>query len=241
MESLSDRMKDYERSVQDKLPENLPVIIRLDGRNFHSLTRGLKKPFDEKFIDFMNRVALDLCENEIQNVRLAFLQSDEISLLVYKDTFATSWFGNRIQKMVSIASARASAFANKNSIFSSRKLIMFDARVFVLPPKEVCNYFIWRQQDWTRNSVQMLARSLYSHKDLQNKNQSEMNDMIFQKGNNWNDLPTYLKRGRCVYSVPRMIDDIERKEWHVSNHIPVFTNDREFIEHHLGGRFIDRW
>ncbi len=232
-ENLGNRMKVYEKATQQMLPENLPVIIRLDGRSFHRLTKKFEKPFDEKFIKFMNKIALDLCRNEVQNVRLAYIQSDEISLLLYKNVFAQSWFGNKLQKMVSLASARASAYATSISDSTADILTMFDARAFVLPPKEVCNYFIWRQKDWTRNSVQMYARSLYPHNRLQNKNQETMQDMIFKKGFNWNDLPTYLKRGRCVYPEQIKVNSIIRKLWMVDNDIPIFTEDRNFIEKYL--------
>ena len=233
VDSLGDRMKVYERATQQTLTENLPIIIRLDGRCFHSLYKKLNRPFDDNLIAFMNRIALDLCENEIQNVQLAYIQSDEISLLIYKDTFATSWFGNRIQKMVSIASARASAYANTNNTLPTDRLIMFDARAFVLPLKDVCNYFIWRQKDWTKNSIQLYARSLYSHSQLKNKNCSDMQDMIFEKGYNWDKLSTYLKRGRCIYPEKLVVNDAERKAWVVDNDIPIFTEDREYVEKYL--------
>lgn len=230
---LGSRMKVYEKATQQMLPENLPVIIRLDGRCFHKLTKKFNKPFDLKFIKFMNKIALNLCRNEVQNVKLAYVQSDEISLLLYKDVLSQSWFGNKIQKMVSLASARASSYGNSINDSTANMLVMFDARAFILPPKEVCNYFIWRQKDWTRNSVQMYARSLYPHNSLQYKNQNDMKDMIFKKGFNWNDLGTHLKRGRCVYSIQEKVNGVDRKRWVIDNDIPIFTEDRKFIERYL--------
>ena len=206
---LEDRMKEYEKSSRVKLPENLPVILRLDGRAFHTLTRGLEKPFDVDFIKLMNEIAIDQCDNEIMNAKMAYIQSDEISILIYRSVFSDSWFKNDIQKMVSVSASRASAFAMKNNMFKNKKLIMFDSRVFVLPVKEVCNYFIWRQRDWERNSIQMLARKYYSQKKLQKKNREDMHEMIHQKDDNWNTLPTMLRRGRCIIPV--------KKKIHVSN------------------------
>src|SRR5690606_28151994 len=104
------------------------------------------------------------------------------------------WVNNRIQKIVSLS---ASVAASTMTILSE-KTAEFDARAFVLPESEVANYFLWRQQDATRNSIQMLARSLYSHKECDRKNTSQLQEMCFQKGKNWNDLPTSLKRGRCA-------------------------------------------
>jgi len=249
-QSLEDRMKSYyEQNTCTKLPENLPVILRLDGRAFHTLTRGLEKPYDEKFIKFMNSIAINLCDNEIQNAKMAYVQSDEISILIYKGVFSDSWFNNDVQKMVSISAARASSWACRydrasDNLFTPR-VIMFDSRVFVIPEKEVCNYFIWRQRDWERNSVQMLARKYYSQKQLNKKSTSDMHEMIFQKGENWDSLPIYLKRGRCI--IPRKTKvhvtkeqtkgkfegEVERNIWDVDNKIPIFTKKRNYIERFL--------
>ena len=245
MQSLENRMKKYEKSTCSKLPENLPIILRLDGRAFHTLTRGLNKPFDEKFIKLMNAIATDLCDNEIQNAKMAYLQSDEISILIYKKPKTSSWFDNDIQKMVSISASRASSFAVRfdrasNKIFSPKNII-FDSRVFILPEKEVCNYFIWRQRDWERNSIQMLSRKYYSQKQLHKKKISDMNEMIFQKGDNWNDLSTYLKRGRCIIPIKQKIyvenehfkGNVERNIWEIDKHIPIFSKNRDYIEKYL--------
>lgn len=253
--SLEDRIKYYyEQNTCTKLPENIPIILRIDGRAFHTLTRGLQKPFDLKFVDMMDSVALDLCDNEIQNVRMAYLQSDEISFLIYKGVFSDSWFNNDVQKMVSISASRASCTAtnfNKiNNVFwfsndAKNKYIMFDSRVFIIPEKEVCNYFIWRQRDWERNSIQMLARSYYSQKQLNKKSCSDMHDMIFEKGDNWNNLPTFLRRGRCIVPTKKMVHvtkketkgnfegDVERTVWTIDDNIPIFTKDRNYINKFL--------
>lgn len=249
-QTLEDRMKFYyEQNTCTKLPENIPVILRLDGRAFHTLTRGLEKPFDEKFIKLMNGIAIDLCDNEIQNAKMAYLQSDEISILIYKGVFSDSWFGNDVQKMVSISASRASSFAIRfdrasDQLFSA-KGIVFDSRVFVIPEKEVCNYFIWRQRDWGRNSLQMLARKYYSQKQLNKKTSSDMHEMIFKKSDNWNNLETFLKRGRCVIPSKETVfvtkketkgnfeGTVDRKVWKVDNDIPVFSKDRKYVEKFL--------
>lgn len=234
MGSLSNRMKSYEDITKQTLHYNMPIILRIDGRAFHTLTKGLSKPFDNEFITMMNEIALDLCQNEIQNVKLAYLQSDEISFLIVTGEEQSEWFNNRVQKMCSISSSRASSFATRYNInkrvFNTSKPIMFDSRVFAIPKEDVENYFIWRQLDWTRNSIQMLSRSLYSHNQLKNKNQSDMQEMCFQKGHNWNDLFTYLKRGRCAKQYPTLIaNEIKRNVWSIDNDIPIFTKNREYI------------
>lgn len=226
--SIGGRMKqNYEGVFKYKLPERLPVIIRLDGKAFHTLTKRADKPFDLNFIEMMDNTALYLCK-EIDGCQLAYIQSDEISLLLhnYKRLNTQSWFNNEIQKMCSISAGVASSYFTLEyyGIYEVVKYIQFDSRCFVLPEAEVCNYFIWRQKDWERNSIQMLAQSLYSHKELYKKNNLELQEMCFQKKHNWNDLDVELKRGRCC---------IYDAEWEIDNHIPIFTQDRNYIERFL--------
>lgn len=252
-DSLGDRMKTYEDAYRFNLPIRMPLVIRIDGKAFHSYTKGCKRPFDQKLVDCMDTTAQRLCK-EVQGCQLAYVQSDEISLLVvnYEDLDSQSWFDNNLQKMVSICAGIASSTFTFNSWriwmgnvaapvgLESIKPAIFDARAFVLPKEEVCNYFLWRQQDATRNSVQMLARSLYSHKQCENKNNSDLQEMCFQKGQNWNDLPTSQKRGRCIVKIktikpaynPQSQTTVmsERSEWAVDNEIPIFSQDRRYIE-----------
>jgi tRNA(His) guanylyltransferase len=239
-DSLGDRMKGYERAFRSVLPGRMPTIIRVDGRAFHTYTRGLQ-PFSEELQDVMNVTALALCK-ELQTAQFAFVQSDEISILLhpYKKFSTQAWFDNQIQKMVSISAAVASTVFTDGSakLFGETRIATFDSRVFVLPEAEVCNYFIWRQQDWTRNSVQMLARSLYSHKECHLKNNSQLQEMCFQKGRNWNDLPAHIKRGRCIVKETYEIDDMgsvahSRSRWVVDNNPPIFTENREYVNRYL--------
>lgn len=240
MTDLGNRMKKYEQKFY--LPENLPVIIRIDGRAFHTLLRGMEKPFDNRFVAIMNEVGIALC-NEIQNCRMAYLQSDEISFLLYQNRDAQPWFSNEIQKIASItASIASSVFTDSYSAMGiDRKNAMsiaFDSRAFVLPPNEVVNYFIWRQLDWERNSIQMLSRAHYSHNELKNVNTTGMLELLLEKDVDWNELPQYLKMGRTVVKIKTRepLDDSENSEtyertrWSVNDHLKKFTEDREFIE-----------
>jgi tRNA(His) guanylyltransferase len=222
--SIGSRMKEnYEEAYKIVLPKRLPVIIRLDGRAFHGITSKCEKPFDIHFMSCMNLTALALCE-EVQNTVLAYVQSDEISLLLnnYKNLDTDSWFGNELQKIVSVSAGIASSMFCH---YSGHKSAHFDSRAFILPKEEVVNYFIWRQQDWERNSIQMLAQSLYSSKELYKKNKKQLHDMCFAKGHNWNDLETYKRRGSCA------IKNKENGEcWLIDSNIPIFTKDRNYIE-----------
>lgn len=245
-DSLGDRCKRYENASRYSLPERMPVILRLDACNFHSYTKNCERPVDKNLVSCMDDTAKFLCKN-IQGAQLAYVQSDEISLLLvnYKNHDSHSWFENDLSKMCSVASGMASAYFTSISdrIFGKIKLATFDCRGFVVPREDVCNVFLWRQQDATRNSVQMLARTLYSHKELHLKNNSELQEMCFKKGINWNNCPTSQKRGRCIVKIKKyktgfnpktnVQTTYEASEWIVDNDIPVFSKDRAYIENYV--------
>lgn len=246
-DSLGDRAKKYESAFGHYLPGRMPILCRLDGKGFHVYTRGMKRPWDDRLNLVMDTTAKKLCE-EISGAQLAYIQSDEISILIhpYKKLESQTYFDGKIQKIVSVTAAIASAtFTAESWRLNDEKQIKpayFDSRVFVVPEAEVVNMLLWRQQDSTRNSVQMLARSLYSHKECNNKNNSELQEMCFQKGHNWNDVPTRHKRGRCIvkeqYPVEitnreGLTDTVMRSRWTVDEEIPVFSQDREYINKYL--------
>jgi len=227
-DSLGNRMKGYEDAFRFYLPKRMPLIIRVDGKAFHTLTRGLNKPFDERFMNTMLGTAVGLC-NEIQGVKLAYWQSDEISLLVTDyDTLTTQApFDKNLQKLVSIsagiATERFNYFLDINFDVDDRiKYGVFDSRAFILPKEEVCNYFLWRMQDAVRNSINSVGQSQFSPKQLHCKNTDQVQDMLFkEKGINWNDIPTLQKRGACVVK----IDNV----WTVDREIPIFSQNRNYI------------
>jgi len=197
MQNLGNRIKTYyEDRYRIYLTRRTPVIIRLDGKAFHTLTRKFEKPFCIKFIDSMTETAITLCKN-IQNVQCAYVQSDEISLFLkdYSELTTEAWFDYNVQKMASVSAAIAtSVFKDSMNI---KNLVSFDSRVFNIPKEEVCNYFIWRQKDWVRNSVNMLAQSNFSHKELQGKSISKVHDMLHTKNINWADLEPCLEWDFC--------------------------------------------
>jgi tRNA(His) 5'-end guanylyltransferase len=251
---LGDRMKGYEKISQIYLTRRTPVIIRVDGKAFHSFTRGMNKPFDEILIKSMWETAKYLCAN-LQGCKLAYVQSDEISILLtdYATLNTDALFDNNVQKIVSVsASMTTLAF---NEVFRSLPFVwtddytepaymkllnlyksrygkaLFDSRVFVLPKEEVCNYFVWRQQDCTRNSIQMVAQANFSHRQLQGKDCNELQEILFQeKGINFNDLSVPKKRGVTVYKESYMKGEVQRSRWNIDEDIPIFTKDREYIE-----------
>lgn len=240
--SLGDRMKTYERVAQGSVIRRTPVIIRLDGKAFHTWTKQLKH-FDASLLKspfsfLMNRLMRATTESlmsEIQNAVFAYSQSDEISILLndWKTLSTDQWFNAKIQKMVSVAASIATRAFNEevftynieNELVGGLSSALFDARIFNLPADEVVNYFVWREQDASRNSVNMLGQYHFSHKSLQGKNVSQVQDMLMlEKGINWNDCETWQKRGFCF---------LKNDEYECDLQIPIFTQDREYISRFL--------
>lgn len=205
-DSLGDRMKDYESRTGHMLMRRTYTIIRLDGKAFHTYTKGFKRPFDTGLMRIMDQTAVKLCES-IQGAKMAYVQSDEISILLtdFETPQTDMWFDGNVQKMTSISASIATAAFNNGMYLDEEilanmdKVAYFDSRVLQVPNiDEAINYMIWRQQDATRNSISMGAQSMYSHKELHKKSSSEMQEMMFQKGQNWNDYPAGFKRGRMI-------------------------------------------
>lgn len=230
MTSLGDRMKSYYENISRiYLTRRTPVILRIDGKAFHTLTKRLKlkRPFDEGFIASINDTMVKLCEN-IQGAKLGYCQSDEISILItdYDRLETSAWFDYNVQKMVSVAASMAAAFFNRSAIESDSELYaFFDARVFNIPREEVANYFLWRQEDCTKNSMASLAQSHFSHKELQGKKFSDMDDMLVAKGIHWAELPSHISCGRCCTKHQVQIDDgVVRNRWVYPKETPTFNH-----------------
>lgn len=235
---LEDRLRCYE--IDKRLPINMPIIVRIDGRAFTKFTRGMERPFDENFISMMNEIAIKVCSS-VQNCRFAFIQSDEISFLLYQKNWEEDgWFSNKVEKICSVISSLASSIATRWCIENypdKNPIVSFDARANVYPSKEVVNYFIWRQYDWERNSLFMVASSYYSPKELMYKKNFEQQEMIFQAGDNWNNYKTYLKRGRCCIKVrtrkfiqnKQFEGEVDRTMWVIDNEIPEFAKCKEYV------------
>lgn len=264
-DELGTRMKTfYEQVPKTRLVRRMPVALRMDGRSFHTFTRGFQKPFDEVLIKSMQRTMLYLCKN-IQGCVLGYHQSDEVTLILidYQKLESCAWFDYEVQKMCSIAASIATMAFNKyfneevqkyiDSVDSISitdeevKLIdtysravekgaMFDARCFNIPKEEVCNLIYWRQLDATRNSIQMVGQSNFSHKELHGKSCNMIQDMLMrEKGINWNDFPTHQKRGSACRKVEQTvniagtIDTIST--WEVDLEMPILKGeDREYVD-----------
>lgn len=264
-DELGTRMKEfYEGVPKTRLVRRMPVAIRIDGKAFHTFTRGFQKPFDEILVKSMQDTMKYLCEN-IQGCVLGYTQSDEITLILvdYQNLNSCAWFDYEVQKICSIAASMATMAFNKfftknvnyfemtheyddtineyctTLVNAAEKGAMFDARVFNIPKEEVCNLIYWRQLDATRNSIQMVGQANFSHKELQNKSCNMIQEMLFaEKGINWNDYPTYLKRGSCCIKTTIQNPNVDIKDgaypksiWMIDLDIPIFKGDgRQYID-----------
>lgn len=282
-DELGNRMKsNYEEVSKTRLFRRIPVAIRIDGKAFHTFTKGFRQPFDDILSNSMSQTMKYLCEN-IQGCVLGYKQSDEITLILidYQKLNSDAWFNYEIQKLCSISASMATMEFNRvfrkeveyfmtthpellkeddpyiGALASAvRKGAMFDSRCFNIPKEEVTNLLYWRQLDATRNSIEMVGRTYFSHKELMHKSCNMIQDMLHeQKGINWNDYPVKYKRGLCCikedYFEPRedgeeiripegcsdpMNDpDIEkgvwRSRWIIDENIPIWKgDDRAYID-----------
>ncbi len=252
--SLGDRMKCYEAAYNFVFPIRLPLMLRLDGVHFSKNVKRWKskKPYDARLAYAMQMTCKGLAE-KIPGVQLVYSQSDEITILIRDDMSNDTqpWHGKELNKIMSIASAKASNLFNyyffKGHVqYEYEEMAEFDCRGYVVPEYEVFNSLLWRQRDCTKNSVSMLARTMFSTKQLHKKNGSEMQDMMMlQHGVNWNDMPTAFKRGFCVVKkdmpkevpardenrkvIPGKMETIMRPEWVVDLEIPIFTQEPEYV------------
>lgn len=200
--TLGDRMKEYEApSTSRKAFKGQPLVVRLDGKSFHTFTRGLQRPFDKRLSDLMLDTTIALVDRF--QAKVGYTQSDEITLVWYIQPHETAEypFDGRFQKLESLTAAYATAYFNRYLGEAIPEKIgmmpIFDARAFVVPNiKEAYHAVLWRQQDATKNAISMAAQSMFSHKSLQGLHGPEMQEKMWkEKGVNFNDYPAFFKRG----------------------------------------------
>jgi tRNA(His) 5'-end guanylyltransferase len=225
--TLGDRMKMYEQpSTSRKAFKGQPLVVRLDGKSFHTWTKGLKRPYDERLSKIMRRVMEALVDRF--QPKVGYTQSDEITLVWYIAPHESNEypFDGRYQKLESLTAAFATAMFNFHvqELLPEKKheLAMFDSRAFVVPTlTEAYNAILWRQQDATKNAISMAAQSLFKHKDLQGLHGPEMQEKMWsEKGVNFNSYPAFFKRGmfaKRVTNTRTMSDEdyarIPEKHW----------------------------
>lgn len=246
MEDLGKRMKRYEAVSKMVLTPRMPFIIRIDGKAFHTYTRNMDKPWDARLVAAFRKTILDCCK-QFDGCKFAYWQSDEVSFLFtdYDRLETQAWFNKEVQKLVSISASIFTAHFNMWSEkcfgdFVDLPLAYFDSRVFVLPKEEVVNYFIWRQQDAVRNSIQSLAHKYFSHKECHGLSCNDLQDkLMLEKGVNWNNYVAWQKRGIGFRkeNTTTLLEILEnggansRKHWvHDVENTPIFTTNRDYIE-----------
>lgn len=202
-DQLGNRMKIYEGlETKRTLMPGLPILVRLDGKSFSKFTKGLKRPYDKRLSDLMIETTKFLVK--YSNANCGYTQSDEISLVYHSNDPKTQpYFGGRIMKIVGELAAKASVFFNRKLPDylpeKEDQTPTFDCRVWNVPSlAEATNVFLWREYDATKNSISMAAQEYYSHRQLDGVNGSEKQELLWQKGVNWNDYPTFFKRGTYV-------------------------------------------
>jgi tRNA(His) guanylyltransferase len=242
-DDLGTRMKVfYENIPKTRLMRRTPVAIRLDGKAFHTFTRGFQKPFDFVLMDAMQKTMKYLCEN-IQGCVFGYTQSDEITLILvdYQKFTSDAWFDYEVQKLTSVSASMATMAFNKyfsenvedvikynsthdslverkeglldNYISAVERGACFDARCFNIPKEEVTNLIYWRQLDATRNSIQMVGQANFSHDELQNKTCDMIQDMLMTKyGINWNNFTIPCKRGTACIRVGAKVTENIKRE-----------------------------
>ncbi len=215
--NLSDWCKWLEKNFSPEVMiPTLPVIIRLDGNNFHNWTKGLKRPFDEDLTDLMVDTTKMLVQET--NAVIGYTQSDEITLILYSgDRKSAIYNDGKKQKILSKLSGKLTPYFNdtrKKYLPNHDKTANFDARIYQTPTlHDAAIQLLWRENDATKNSISMLAQSLFPHKELQNLDGNQMQEKMWkEKGVNWNDLQVKFKRGsyvkRVVTSRPFSVEEI---------------------------------
>lgn len=256
----------YENRTRYFLPRRTYTILRIDGKAFHTYTKHLKKPFDHDLADDLDRAVIDsLSEIQGAQFAYCQSDEISILLTDFAKPTTSAWFDGNIQKICSVSASLISSNFNKNrierlskkylarckkengcnfdaiweeSIDSIREEVAnFDCRAFTIPDRiEVMNYFRWRNQDCSRNSISMVAQANFSHKELQGKSSAEMQEMLFkQKGINWADLPPADKDGRVIvkeeYVVTKKDDfpEVIRSRW-VAKPAWKFTQNETILD-----------
>jgi tRNA(His) 5'-end guanylyltransferase len=253
-DNIGDRMKNnYENISKTKLMRRTPVALRLDGKAFHSFTRGFEKPFDDILVTSMQETMKYLCEN-IQGCVFGYTQSDEITLILidYKKLTSSAWFDYEVQKICSIASSMATMVFNrfffeavsdwywKDPLVTNLKLplketqkekydkaiekgAMFDCRAFNIPKEEVANLIYWRQLDAIRNSIQMVGQANFSHKELQGKSCENIKEMLVEK-----DI--FYENDFPIYLQRGSACRKGEKGWDIDLNMPIIKEERTYIE-----------
>ena len=239
------QMRTYEQSLDQQILPDMYIVARLDGRSFTRLTKEICKfeaLFDIRFRDLMVDTVKELMDSSGFNIVYGYTESDEISLLFHKDD---DTFGRKVRKINTTLAGEASAFF---SLKLGQKAA-FNCRVVPLPNIDrVKDYFAWRQEDSHRNSLNAWAYWTLRKEGktveeataaAEGKSVAEKNELLFQRGINYNDLPSWQKRGTGIYYADVMKEGfnpitnekvmVKRRGLKVDYELPLEDGYREFI------------
>ena len=230
----------YEDVYRTHIPRRTYAIVRIDGKAFHTFTKGLEKPYCQPLADSLDEATVALA-SQMMGTKFAYSQSDEISFLLtdFDKENTEAWFSGNIQKIASVSASIFTAHFNRawGNRVEDAQLATFDSRVFVIPTaQEVANYFVWRQQDSIRNSLNSLASVHFSHKSLQGTNSLDKRSMLNDIGFDWTTIPNEFRRGRVIRKVGQrrtvsythkktgqtISQEIDDTLWSVDRDIPAF-------------------
>jgi tRNA(His) 5'-end guanylyltransferase len=241
VETLGDYCKWLEKNFSPEICiPKLPVIVRLDGCNFHKYTQNLNRPFDCGFIAAMQETTVALVEDT--NALMGYCQSDEITLLLYSpDKDKAVYHAGKKQKIVSKLAVNCSQYFNTSMARyhpAHGKIASFDCRIYQTPTKaDATNQFLWREHDAVRNSIQGLGRKYFSHKELDKLSSNQIQFKLFEeKGVNWDSLSSAEKRGsyfkRVIENRSFTTSELEKlPENHAAKKNPDLTFDRAVVKY----------
>lgn len=216
---LGDWCKWLEKNfTPDIMIPKLPVIIRLDGNNFHNWTKGLKRPYDVSLIDLMVETTKELVKET--NAIIGYTQSDEITLILYSpDKRSGIYHEGKKQKILSKLTGNCVNNFNENRkkyLPNHNKFANFDCRIYQTPTLEDATLqLLWRENDAIKNSKQMLGRAYYSHNEIKNLNTDQIVSKLLNENNiNWNNLESKYKKGSYIKKIKTIrsfrSDEIEK-------------------------------
>jgi tRNA(His) 5'-end guanylyltransferase len=254
----------YEAPTRYRLPGRTYTVIRVDGRAFHTYTRDLARPYDQRLMEDLIETTRFLC-GEVMGAKLAYAQSDEVSLVVtdFDEVGTQPWFDGSVQKIASVTASLATARFNQlrwAHPVASLRLATFDARAFTISdPVEVANYLIWRQRDATRNSISAAAQAHLPHRECHGRSGAELQELLWSRHRvNWNDYDDRFKRGTLVAPVVEFGDasfvdartgetrterDVTRRRWVATAPERWTVTSAELIAHvpGLAAAVATRW
>lgn len=194
----------YEAPTRHYLPARTYCIIRVDGKAFHSWTKGLERPFDLGLVEAFGQTMEELCQ-EVSNTVLGYCQSDEISLLLtdFERAETEPWLGGNLQKIVSVVASMTTAIFNQHFHHPSlgKRPALFDARAFAIAEQhEVANAFLWRQRDAERNAISMVGQAHFSPRQLHGLSTAALRALLLEeKGIDVESLPSAFLHGQVCY------------------------------------------